>query len=169
MHLKITITKQILKIGLQILIITIINLKNRPITQHNNTTTNATKILPIPLANNAPQPQPPPPTFVPLHPPPHPLAVPGVPGVPIPYSYGPGVPIPPVHGVPGVPHPAHISYTHYNPQIYYMHTTYMGAYTHPHPPQPPHTSNKSNKKTLNPKIIKKQRIDNVCNYMFPFL
>merc|ERR1712142_476850 len=65
--------------------------------------------------------------------------------IPHPYSgmtpYGP---VPTGHG--GYAYP-HISYTHYNPEIYYMHTT-----VNYNPPKPT--------KTLNPAVIKKQRIDN---------
>lgn len=74
------------------------------------------------------------------------------PMLPIPHPYNamtPYGPVPTGHG--GYAYP-HISYTHYNPEIYYMHTTVNYTPTKP-------------TKTLNPAVIKKQRIDNVCDMM----
>merc|ERR1712228_504746 len=90
-----------------------------------------------------PQAMPPPPQFMPFHPLPlqQQQSAPSMyppPPIPAPYGYHPMYP------------PPHISYTHYNPQFYYMHTTYNYA------PPPPQTL----QQTLNPALIKKQRIDN---------
>eukprot|EP01084_Bolivina_argentea_P137097 241432_1 len=110
-----------------------------------------TSRAPLPSNTNTnlstPHTMPPPPSFLPSFPiqqPPtrtalsssHLPTIGAMPLPPPPYPY--------THGPYANPH---ISYTHYNPQFYYMHTTYNYA-----PPKPT--------KTINPKLIKKQRIDN---------